>query len=655
MLVIRVLIFSSIFTTLLTSVSFYIDYSSRMGELHSLFRKIEGSTAKSIALSMFNFDKEAAETLTKGLLSIPEITEIKILDYSDAVYLDLKAPKKAVTDMTISERMASNFFPTTLERTIKIEITDVVVGNMTYIASTVQIYGRLIERLFIFFVTQAAKTFAVSTFILLICQYLFTRKLSLLSETIQRAEREGSFDPSKLNPKKEKEKDYYTEIDVLVNSIIHYHEDSSAKTKDQNVLCDISEKVLWFVRDHEISDFATDNILKNSGLDHCHFYVKEGGTLTLHSSFFRVPTAAPNKDVKMTIPANEIDSYDQIQQFDEKNDDKKISMPIHRGGSLLGVFVGYGSKETVDAMFDKSEFWLTITRVIAMALIHSRLYENLENRIESRTQQLSLSNQELSKAKTQLQSLLDHKNLLIRTLCHDLNNPIATIKGACYKLDLADHPKNEKYRSKIQNALEKQTALIDFIRTSQAIEDGKLSYKLQDIAFKSFIDDALFVFEEKLISKNIKVNYSEEVENLHICVDPVPFGNIIVNNIISNAIKFTEKGGEISIKTRQVEPQNLEITISDNGIGIPKSILDNLFDPHASTTRAGTEGEKGTGFGMPLVKNLVSFFEGDIQVFSKTKEDYPNEHGTSFILTFKLVKQNEKSDDNSQSLMRSTG
>ena len=634
-LVVSVLLFSSAFTFILTSISFYYDYKRRIGGLSSTFDKIESSTVHSIANSVRFYDQDTTDVLAKGILSIPEIYEVRIKDIKGSEKYVYKKELKSSVELSLAERFASKFFTTSMSRSAPLHNENASIGSLYYEASTIGLYGGLVERLFIFFFTQALKTFAVSTFILLICRLLFTRKLGILAEKIQKSERMGYFDSAELLG--DSNKAYFSEIDVLVHSIVQFHEVAEIKKAEQNRLRDTSEKVLWLVRDHDISEFTNSNIIKNSNLDHCHFYSVEGEKLVLHSSFSKSEDLISKVEIKQKISINGIEDHNDISKITLPNDEEAICMPIQRGGSLLGVFLGFGSEQIIDDMIEKRAFWLTMARIVAMALIHARLYENLEESIQSRTQRLNVNNQELNKAKLQLQQVVENKKLLLRILCHDLNNPIATMKGACYNLIHKENIDKKKYYHKIEKAAEKQTALIEFIRHFQAIEDVKIQFNTRKVYFSSFYSSIMLNFEKKFIEKDITFQYIELDPSLQIEVDPVPFEDIIINNIVSNAIKFTDLGGKISIAARKKDAEYVEIQVSDNGIGIPKNILKNLFDAHEPSTRPGTSGERGTGYGMPLVKALVKHFKGEISVLSKSKDEYPNEHGTTFFLTFKLV------------------
>ena len=80
----------------------------------------------------------------------------------------------------------------------------------------------------------------------------------------------------------------------------------------------------------------------------------------------------------------------------------------------------------------------------------------------------------------------------------------------------------------------------------------------------------------------------------------------------------------------QKEGDQIVFTVSDQGIGMPENIAQNLFNLNVPTSREGTQNEQGTGYGMPLVKKFVTSYGGTVTVHSKDIKDYPEDHGTCF-------------------------
>jgi two-component system, sensor histidine kinase and response regulator len=106
--------------------------------------------------------------------------------------------------------------------------------------------------------------------------------------------------------------------------------------------------------------------------------------------------------------------------------------------------------------------------------------------------------------------------------------------------------------------------------------------------------------------------------------------------VVSNALKFSQPGGTIAI-TARTDGSELYLSIRDQGIGMPDRVRESLFDFTKSHSRKGTAGEKGTGFGMPLMRKFVLLFGGSVDVVSRDIASHPADHGTEFLIRLKLA------------------
>ena len=102
---------------------------------------------------------------------------------------------------------------------------------------------------------------------------------------------------------------------------------------------------------------------------------------------------------------------------------------------------------------------------------------------------------------------------------------------------------------------------------------------------------------------------------------------------MSNAIKFSNKASNIIVEA-YAQGEFKYIKIQDFGIGMPESLINDIFLDHKKTTRTGTELEAGTGFGMPLAKFFIEQYGADIEVISKEKKSNNQDHGTTFTIIF---------------------
>jgi signal transduction histidine kinase len=228
---------------------------------------------------------------------------------------------------------------------------------------------------------------------------------------------------------------------------------------------------------------------------------------------------------------------------------------------------------------------------------------------------------------------VDFLKRFIRVLTHDLANPLAIIQGSLRQLLQQKDPVVLKNAQRIERASSQMKGLIDNIRTIQALQSGKLEIKPTSVSLRQAVDNAIFTVSELSEKKNVPVQVIDFSQDLNILADPSSLSHEVLSNLLSNAIKFTEPGETISITVEALE-NHLLLHIQDRGIGIPPDLLERIFDENASTSREGTAGEKGTGFGMPLVKAFMEAYGGQIFIISKTKQSGQLNHGTKITLQF---------------------
>jgi signal transduction histidine kinase len=122
-------------------------------------------------------------------------------------------------------------------------------------------------------------------------------------------------------------------------------------------------------------------------------------------------------------------------------------------------------------------------------------------------------------------------------------------------------------------------------------------------------------------------------ESLNVMADPASLINSVINNLLTNALKFSYSGSSIDVSAEK-HGDKVIMTVRDYGKGMPDIIAENIFNPVKPTSRHGTDGETGTGFGLPLVYKFVNVYGGTIRVESVEQKDDSVNHGTAMILTF---------------------
>lgn len=225
---------------------------------------------------------------------------------------------------------------------------------------------------------------------------------------------------------------------------------------------------------------------------------------------------------------------------------------------------------------------------------------------------------------------------LFRVLFHDLANPLGRIAIglSIAKRNLPDGESNRGIEI-AQTASESMMEITQNIRKMYAVSKGKANVDLSLTPLNTAVQYIMDVYAAELEKKKITFTYQfEKNQGLNLLVEPVSFNNQVLGNIISNAIKFSPVNSEIRLNVYPASQGTYVVEVKDNGIGIPKPLIGKLFDLHKKTSRPGTNGELGTGFGMHIMKSFVEMYGGEIQIDSiESKEDSPS--GTTIKLILK--------------------
>ena len=220
---------------------------------------------------------------------------------------------------------------------------------------------------------------------------------------------------------------------------------------------------------------------------------------------------------------------------------------------------------------------------------------------------------------TELYKLNASKDKFFSIIAHDLKNPFQTIIGF-------SEMQKEEIKSGDQGAIEEYAGLINTsaVQTFRLLENllewansqsGKILFNPVSINLMELLNEEFNMLNDMAKGKNIELK-SSFTDNLTIIADKNMIKTIL-RNLISNAIKFTHKNGTVEVKA-MIENQNVEISVSDSGIGMKEEIIAKLFRIDANLSTRGTENEKGTGLGLFLCKEFVEKHNGKIWVESES-------------------------------------
>jgi signal transduction histidine kinase len=248
--------------------------------------------------------------------------------------------------------------------------------------------------------------------------------------------------------------------------------------------------------------------------------------------------------------------------------------------------------------------------------------------------------------KTKVENAVDSKQRLLSMVCHDIANALFTIQTSCLALrrdGAAQAENNGRRLDRLQFAVNNVNEIIQSVRLLQAIDEGKAALALERVDLTAMIDTAQKLFSERFKEKNIRLDIAApQGPPCMVMVEPKIFCNHVLSNLLSNAVKFSYPGSAISINVER-RGEEISVSVIDHGVGIPRHLLDTLFQRNTNALRSGTKGESGTGLGLFVVKNFVELFKGRIEISSQSEAEFPDAHGctvTLFLKTPSSVREN---------------
>ena len=219
----------------------------------------------------------------------------------------------------------------------------------------------------------------------------------------------------------------------------------------------------------------------------------------------------------------------------------------------------------------------------------------------------------------QLIELDELKNKFLGIAAHDLRNPISVISGYTQLLDKGvAGVVTEKQRNMLRTmdiAANRMLALINDLLDISVIESGRLELNNQTESLPAFLDECRLSNDIIAKGKGIDLELSVDTDPISLAFDAERISQVL-NNLIGNAIKFSASGTTISIAARH-SGEFAEISVTDQGLGIPAAELPNIFGEFERTSTRSTAGEPSTGLGLAIVKRMVEAHGGTIQVESE--------------------------------------
>ena len=209
---------------------------------------------------------------------------------------------------------------------------------------------------------------------------------------------------------------------------------------------------------------------------------------------------------------------------------------------------------------------------------------------------------------------------LLKIISHDIRAPFTQLFAMMQLLDLESNeitPNQRHYFDRMYQSLASGMEMVKNLHDVRALDQETITVVMEEMRIIPLIEKVNQSFSKLASLKSITINFEKGRLDPEIKSDSYVLEKIL-SNVLSNAIKYPEKGSEVSVK---LEKRGTEIIIiyEDNGPGIPQEELPSVFDKYAKLSPRPTTGESTTGLGLYLAKHFAEMIEGRIEVENITK------------------------------------
>lgn len=298
-------------------------------------------------------------------------------------------------------------------------------------------------------------------------------------------------------------------------------------------------------------------------------------------------------------------------------------------------------------MFNQEYRWVHVQMLYDESLQQDSVvlcFKDIDN-----TKKQELSRMEfMQESLNSVDQMAKSKNIFFSNMSHDMRTPLNGIIGLTnLAMENLEDPKRIKdaFR-KIQSLSNQLLTLINDILELSKMEQGKLEIRNQDFNIRENMEELVFVYQAQIADKQKQFDVLIDVDDEWVNSDWSRIQQIL-DNLLSNAFKFTEENGKIRLQVTEQKDYNskfgkYQIIVEDNGAGMSQDFLKKIFIPFERETKFGAAKVAGTGLGMPIVHDLVIKMQGTIEVTSSLG------NGTTFTVMLPLEICNTDASGNTE-------
>lgn len=284
---------------------------------------------------------------------------------------------------------------------------------------------------------------------------------------------------------------------------------------------------------------------------------------------------------------------------------------------------------------DEKNYYIFLAAGLSVIFLFSLLFFFIrQNALKKINNELEFKNKTISEQKEELEEVSAVKNKFFSILAHDLRNPFNGILGFLDILknsyDSLNDEEKKKYISYVHTSANQVFKLLDRLLQLSRLQEGRYKFNYESINVKDLTEQIVKLQDTNALSKRVSLILDIK-EDIYVNADRTSL-DIILRNLIDNAIKFTSAGGEVII-TSCINSDNVEITVTDNGVGMDTHEVENIFRLDKKTVSIGTNNEKGTGLGLAVCKEMIDKMNGVILIESIIGK------GSKFTISFPNIQK----------------
>jgi PAS domain S-box-containing protein len=569
-LLLRVVLFSTVVTLLLTILQLSLSYRSERARLEGRFAEIEQASSRSLAEGLWALDTRQIEEQLDGMLRLPSIRAAEVREInSSGRGLSISRGTRQSSNVVFKDIPLACCAPHPQE-----------IGVLHVEATLTDIYRDIAAQAFVILLSNAAKTFLVALFILFVVHHLATRHILDIAASMGSVTADADVPPLKLRRARRSG----DELDQLADSVNamrdrlrqHAVELEQANTRMAAILDNMPE--LAWVKDAEGRFIAVNRA-----------FAAAKGVAT--------PGEIIGKTDLDTAPLEFAEAYrrDDAEVMALRGSKRIEEQHPNADGSLSAI-------ETVKTAMIDGEGRVVGTVGIARDITERRQAE--ADREARRAAELS--NQA--------------KGEFLAHMSHEIRTPMNAILGMSYlALQGALNPQQHAQVQKIHDAAEALLGIINDILDFSKIEAGKLDIEAVAFDLGGVVHGVVNMVGVQAREKGLALRQSLPAQGPATLVgDPSRLRQVLLN-LGSNAVKFTERG-EVNFTIETVERDErfvrLRFEVRDTGMGMSPEVQRHLFEPFAQGDSSMSRRYGGTGLGLTISRHLVRMMGGDIDVQS---------------------------------------